>query len=699
MKKIIFIFLIPLIIGSVAMTFYATNYLEKNQVKYSKVKADENNALVNLSPVDSPLKAFPSAEGFGANSVGGRGGSVIEVTNLDDAEPAPTGSLRACINATGPRICVFKVGGLLAVKSALVIKNPYITIAGQTAPGGGITLRTQSGGDVFSTQTHDVIMRYLTVRAGPGGDSHANQIAANGVALYNVIVDHSTFSWGVDSNIETWYRVTDSTIQWSLISEGLDCSTHHKNICHSKGLMIGGYAGGESGSTKGTENFTVSHNLLAHNADRNPLLEVCGIVQVINNVTYDPVYTFSHQQNNCPNYTSYVNWIGNYHKKGPSSTSNADLKVIPADSGTMYDGKVYVLGNIGPSRLTASKPESDWVDSGSRSFIVTDPAPGPNVTTTDAQTAYNQVLADAGNNRGLACDGSSFVRRDAIDTRIVNDVQNGTGKIINDPSEVGGWITPETGVACSDTDHDGMPDVWEIKYGFDPNSAVDANTDADSDGYTNIEEYLNQTLPKASTTTPTAMVTTMPNTTPTSAQSPTSVPSNTPVPTMFVPTPTAVHIVPSSIPSPTTKPTQTPTFAPTPVIPSPTLTASMYMVGEYYPNQSFSGSPAFFRYDKDINFDWGTGAPEQSMSSDHFSVRWTTRRYFNNASYTFSVTSDDGIKIYLDDTVIFKRWYDQSARKRTFRLNTQEGYHTIKVEYYENKGKAKVVVNWTQREE
>ncbi len=436
---------------------------------------------------------FPEAEGFGAVTLGGRGGKIYRITNLNDSG---SGSLRECVNASGARICVFAVGGIITVNTSLVISNPYITIAGQTAPGGGITLRTASGGDVFSTRTHDVVMRYITARPGPGGENHANQIAVNGVELYNILIDHCTFSWGVDSNIETWYRVKNATIQWSIISEGLDCSTHSKG-CHSKGLMIGGYAGSESHNSLGSENISIHHNLMAHNGERNPLMQLCGPAQVVNNITYNPYWTFSHQQDNCilPS-NNTINWIGNYHKKGPDSTSSSDLKVIAGDSGFAGNAKVYVKGNIGPSRTSDTLPDSNWVDSGSRSFIVSTPVAAPSITTSSAFAAFDEVLADAGNNRGLSCDGSWFLRRDSIDTRVVNDVKNGTGHIIDSPSEVGGWITPASGTACADSDRDGMPDAWETLHGLAPGDVADALRDDDADGYTNIEEFLNGTDPK-----------------------------------------------------------------------------------------------------------------------------------------------------------------------------------------------------------
>jgi hypothetical protein len=443
------------------------------------------------------LPAFPGAEGFGANSIGGRGGIIYEVTNLNDSG---AGSLRACVEASGARTCVFRTGGLIVLHSALRIVNPYLTIAGQTAPGGGITIKQDAATDVFSTQTHDVIIRYITARPGPGGENHANQIAKNGVELYNIIIDHNSLSWGVDSNIETWYRVRDATIQWSLISEGLNDSTHSKGA-HSKGLMIGGYKGSETGGI-GSENISVLNNLMAHNADRNPLMQLCGIAQVMNNVTYNPMYTFSHQQLNCPLGESYINWINNYHKKGPSSVSDSDLKVIPAGDGTWWPGKVYVKGNIGPSRPSDALSETSWVEvkSGAPSgVIVTTPAPAPAVYSTSALAAYNSVIADGGvgNSRGLSCDGSWYNRRDAIDARVINEVKTGTGKIIDDPSQVGGWIIPAAGVPCPDGDHDGMPNTWEQMYGFNPN-IPDGSGDIDGDGYTNVEEYLNGTnLPAA----------------------------------------------------------------------------------------------------------------------------------------------------------------------------------------------------------
>ena len=466
------------------------------------------------------VPSFPGAEGFGANTVGGRGGRVYIVTNTNDSG---AGSLRECVAASGARTCIFDIGGLIALSNTLQVTNPYLTIAGQTAPGGGVTIKGE-----ISIQTHDVIIRYISVRRGPGGSNHAIQVAKNGTELYNIIIDHVSLSWGTDSVIETWYRAKDVTFSWLIVSEGLNCSTHSKG-CHSKGLMIGGYKGSESGG-KGSENISVLNNLMAHNADRNPLMQLCGVAQVIGNTTYDPMYTFSHQQLNCVSGMSYVNWVNNYHKRGPSSTSSSDLKIIPADEGTCGAGKAYISGNYGNSSGGAWSQSMSGSCAGRTDIIVNVPAPAPVVISVSAIDSYNNVLASAGNSRGVDCGGNWYARRDVIDARIVNEVKTGTGKIIDNPSQVGGWIIPAIGATCTDTDRDGIPDAWEIAHGLNP-SLQDSNLVAAS-GYTWLEEFFNGMEGAPAPITPT------PTRTPTPTFTPTGTPTLTPTRT---PTSTAIH--------------------------------------------------------------------------------------------------------------------------------------------------------------
>ncbi len=428
---------------------------------------------------------------MGSQALGGRGGAVLEVTNLNDAGP---GSLRAAIEARGPRIVVFRVAGTIELHTTLTINNPYITVAGQTAPGQGITLRAVSAAveALMQVQTHDVVIRYLTLRAGPPSAGDAMQIlSSSNHDTYNVVVDHNSMSWAVDRDLATWYDVHDITIQWNIFSEALNCSINAKG-CHSKGVLLGGYASDENKDKPGAYNISFHHNLMAHDGERNPYIEAAGVVDVVNNVAYNPFGTFSHIDMVDQLAQDQVNYIGNYFKPGPDTDVKYGIRAInPGEQGA----GIFVRGNIGPQRENATMPDANIVNVDSRQYIVSSPFPAAPVTTTDALQAYDQVLADAGANKGLDCGRSFMARRDTIDARIVSDVKNGTGKIIDDPSQVGGWLAINAATPCADTDHDGMPDAWEKKYGLDSNDPSDAAKDPNENGYTNIEEFLSGTRP------------------------------------------------------------------------------------------------------------------------------------------------------------------------------------------------------------
>jgi pectate lyase len=444
-----------------------------------------------FTPNPTLISAFPGAEGFGDVTVGGRAGRVIEVPNLNDAGPD---SLRGAVEAEGPRIVVFRLAGTIELVSSLVVTHPYITIAGQTAPGEGITLRPVSSAveALLQIETHDVVVRFLTLRAGPPSAGDAMFILASDAHdTYNVVIDHNSMSWAVNRDLATWYDVHDISIQWNIFSEGLNCSIHPKG-CHSKGVLLGGYASDENKDKPGAGNISFHHNLMAHDGERNPYIEASGIVDVVNNVAYNPFGTFSHIDMINQLAPDLVNYIGNYYKPGP----NTDVKYgIRALNPGLPGAQIFVQGNIGPQRQTDNLPEINIVDPDSRRFVISKLIPAETITTTTAYQAYDQVLAGAGANMGLNCDGTFLPRRDAIDTRIVNDVSAGTGKIIDNPSEVGGWLTIPPATPCVDSDHDGMPDAWEQKYGFNPNDPSDASKDANGNGYTNIEEFLNGTDP------------------------------------------------------------------------------------------------------------------------------------------------------------------------------------------------------------
>ncbi|NIM96226.1 MAG: hypothetical protein GTO18_21215 [Anaerolineales bacterium] len=421
------------------------------------------------------IPAFPGAEGFGASSIGGRGGRVIEVTNLNESGP---GSLRAAIEAEGPRIVVFRIGGTIELASSLRIKNPFITIAGQTAPGDGITLKNGSSNKTALTiQTHDVIVRYIRARPGAGGEGDGINILNN--SAYNVIVDHCSVSWAVDENMSTWYDPHDITIQWCIIAEGLHDSTHSKGP-HSKGILLG---------SDGSRNISLHHNLFAHNDERSPRIKTAGLVDVVNNVIYNYGGAAGYITNDFADLP--VNYIGNYVIQGPdSNTRRYEVEISPLSNHAI---SLYVEGNIGPHRSDDSLDQRLVVNPDDWQYLTSNRHAAPPITTIYAFDAYDQILASA---------GASFPTRDAVDERVVNDVINRTGSIINHPSEVGGWPSLKPGTAPLDSDHDGMPDTWETERGLNPQQD-DSALDRDGDGYTNIEEYINglvgtPPLPKSS---------------------------------------------------------------------------------------------------------------------------------------------------------------------------------------------------------
>ena len=540
--------------------------------------------------------AFPSAEGFGAAAVGGRGGRVIEVTNLNDSGP---GSLRAAIEASGPRIVVFRVGGTITVDSPLDINDPYITIAGQTAPGGGITLRNDPSNPKSSlrVQTHDVIIRYLRARPGPSTDTSSSlrgiTISKRGNPPYNVILDHVSLSWGTDETLSVWYDTHNITVQWSIVSEGLDCSTHEEG-CHSKGPTLGSEGGGK---------YSIHHNLFAHNDERNPRIKTDNVVDVVNNVIYNPGdsggWGASHVSDGSP-----VNYVGNYFKPGPSSTPTDYFISSSGDSG------LYLQDNV-------NSTGGDDIRSSDSGSLISSRHSAPPLTVQSAAEAYQSILDHAGASAGLNCDGTFYLRRDAVDTRIINDVKNGTGSVIDDPSEVGGWPTLESGTACADGDNDGMPDEFENKYGFDASDASDGADDLDNDGYTNIEEYLNGSSP----------------TEPTSATAPITPPVD--------PTP----------PTDPTPPPADPTPTPSPITVQAGLDRAALVDQPIQIDGALLQDQNPYKSD-DFDFQWSKTAGPGKVSFGDDDELQTTASFSEVGKYMLRLTASDGSESYTDEVFI-----------------------------------------------
>ena len=426
------------------------------------------------------LRAFPGAEGFGADTPGGRGGKVIEVTNLNDSGP---GSLREALAASGPRTVVFRVAGTIVIKSKISVTRPYLTIAGQSAPGYGITITNDpsSGKMPLVINTHDVIVRYLRIRPGASPNDDGNLDAMNLGDAEKVIVDHCSFSWSTDETF-TGGGARNYTLQWNIISEGLHQASHPKGA-HSKGLHL---------REANTDKISVHHNLLAHNYDRNPNINTDGTVDFVNNVVYNATrWTEVKDKFGEPR----VNVINNFYKLGPSSSGKASSmwEVFYYNNNSLHP-EVYVKGNIGFHRKDDSQAESLSVRPDSQWMMVDTRFAAPPVTTYPAfnksgSDAYALVLGHA---------GATLPKRDPIDARVVEEVRTGGGKLINDPKDVGGWKVLEQmqaagGAAPADNDHDGMADAWETQhFGGLTRSGRE---DADGDGYTDLEEYLNGTDP------------------------------------------------------------------------------------------------------------------------------------------------------------------------------------------------------------
>jgi hypothetical protein len=465
-------------------------------------------------PYDLPqakIVAFPGAEGGGAYSYGGRGGKVIVVTSLEDRGP---GTFREACETGGARIVVFNVSGIIHLKTPLIVRAPYITIEGQSAPGDGVCI----AGESVWLNTHDVVIRFMRFRRGETNVGRRDD-AIGGNPVGNIMIDHVSASWGLDENMSMYrHMYNDSTgsqeqklgtanitIQNSIFSESLDTYNH------------------AFGSTLGGENCTFMRNMWADNTGRNPSVGWNGTFNFVNNV----VFNWMHRSSDGGDYRAMYNFINNYYKPGPVTTKTAPVghRFLKPESGRsklkykVY-GRAYVNGNImeGYPEITANnwaggvqveeeKNAGEYTD-----FIkVSEPLPMPKITIVPAQDAYTYVVKNA---------GAILPKRDAVDTRIAEQVK--TGKItykenvplpttqfehrklpidsykkgiITDPIQVGGY--PEyKGTPYKDSDSDGMPDAYETKHGLNPKNAADASKYTKS-GYTNIEEYLNSLVPIA----------------------------------------------------------------------------------------------------------------------------------------------------------------------------------------------------------
>ena len=429
--------------------------------------------LLVIAAAAPQVVAFPGAEGAGRFARGGRGGSVIRVTNLEDSGP---GSLRAAIEAEGPRTIVFDVGGTIRLKKPLVVRNGQVTVAGQTAPGGGIAVRDRA----FEIEADDVVVRHIRARLGDesGVESDALTIGKG----RRIIVDHVSASWSVDETLSSGsdYKtpkddLRDVTVQWSIISESLRKSVHAKGE-HGYGSLLRGGRGAK---------MSFHHNLWAHHAARMPRPgnylpppedSVGAFYDFRSNVFYNWGGSYSGYNADSGEKASraFYNFVDNAYRTGPDSK-----KPVAFDERNPI-ARAWFAGNS----MNGAVPKDPWslvsgrTDAGYR---LPGPIAMPPVSRDPAPRAFERVLAGA---------GASLVR-DAADARVVESVRRGSGRLIDSQKEVGGWPELARGTPWRDGDGDGMPDDWESRNRLDPADPADGNADRDGDGFTELEEWLN----------------------------------------------------------------------------------------------------------------------------------------------------------------------------------------------------------------
>lgn len=467
----------------------------------------------------APIPAFPGAEGGGMYTFGGRGGNVYVVTSLEDRGP---GTLREACEQGGARIVVFNVSGIIKIKSPLIIRAPYITIAGQTAPGDGICV----AGESVWINTHDVIIRHMRFRRGETFVGRRDD-AIGGNPVGNIMIDHVSATWGLDENMSMYRHMyspgagypdekkptVNITIQNSLFGEALDTYNH------------------AFGSTLGGENCSFMKNMWASNAGRNPSIGWNGIFNFVNNV----VYNWYNRSTDGGDYTANYNIINNFYKPGPVTNLNEPIsyRILKPESGRsklpyMVFGRAHVTGNIvnGNEKVTKDNWDGGIQIENKKGELMTydeakvyfdkmksdKPFPMPWFSKImKADEAYEYVLKNV---------GATLPIRDKVDERIVRTVKTGVPEyakglekktfyqfehrrlpmdsykqgIITDISQVGGY--PEyKGKPYLDTDKDGIPDAWEKKNGLNPKDPSDAKGDLNGDGYSNIEDYINGVNP------------------------------------------------------------------------------------------------------------------------------------------------------------------------------------------------------------
>ncbi len=416
------------------------------------------------------LPAFPGAQGYGSESVGGSGrnrstprGKILRVTNLKDSG---SGSLRACVEASGPRVCIFEVSGPIELRRSLKIGNPYLTIAGQTAPFPGIELRHAS----LRIQAHDVVVQHIRIRVGEQHPEWQAYPDRDGIQIYEtssntfrVIVDHVSVYWGVDENVSTCCsKVHDITFSNMIIAQAL--------LDPGKDEGPGGYG---MLFSHGTKNLSIHNSLLALNPSRNPKFRSDNSGEFVNNVVYGWNNSISHTSNFSDNHKTkrpqFLNFVGNFYKAGPRSSKS---ETIFANGFLNKNSRIYLKSNLGPQRGNLS--QSEWRIMGylpSSPYRTRQAAIPSKVKAVGATQAYRLVLKNA---------GSRPAERDSVDLKLIENVKNSKGSYVN-------CIKNDGRAACKEN-VGGWPSMLRNTRVL--TLPANPHGDDNGDGYTNLENWL-----------------------------------------------------------------------------------------------------------------------------------------------------------------------------------------------------------------
>lgn len=457
------------------------------------------------------IKACHYIQGGGSQTTGGTGGQVLYVSSLSDDTDKSTGlpmrgTLRYAVEyQSGARVVLFRVSGTIHLNSPLHIRHSNISILGQSAPGDGICIADYP----LIVNANNVIVRFIRVRLGDVSNTESDAVSVNDAT--GVLLDHLSCSWSVDECVSC-YGNTNFTMQYCIVSESLKISVHGKGS-HGYGGIWGG------------TNASFHHNLLAHHDSRTPRFDHdyvnsthIGPIDFVNNVVYNWGGNSAYGGEGSTNGAGgrHINFVSNYYKPGKATKSGVKARLLnpttkcgPTEKdphagctgklgGTVDPGKFYLANNImdGSPSVTSDNWSGVYPDEASKKEQCKATSRWmegltPLVNEQTAEAAYETVLAKAG----------CSLHRDAVDTRIIEEVRTGTytyegskgstGGLIDTQSDVGGWPELKEGAKPVDTDGDGIPDEWEIQYGLNPKLVSDGKTSTLVDGIPNYEVYLN----------------------------------------------------------------------------------------------------------------------------------------------------------------------------------------------------------------